>query len=113
MPIVSVVGALALFLGGYIWLSCRCDALGRELRSLESEKERLQNEYLTEEYKWMRMKSPREIEKALEKHNIMMTWPKTEQVIRLSDMNLIDEPLPAEDDEAIQFARIERLLLNE
>jgi len=53
------------------------------------------------------------IEKALEKHNIIMTWPSNDQVIRLSDMNLFDERLPEESDDTFQFARLERMIMNE
>ena len=113
MPLAGLVALLCAFALGYVWLGCRCEALGRELKTLENERDALHKQYLNEEYKWIRMKSPREIEKALERHNIIMTWPSNDQVIRLSDMNLFEERLPEESDDTFQFARLERKIMNE
>lgn len=113
MPFAGLVVLLCAFALGYVWLGCRCEALGRELKTLENEREVLHKQYLNEEYKWIRMKSPHELEKALEKHNIIMTWPANDQVIRLSDSNPLDERLPEESDDTFQFARLERMIMNE
>ena len=113
MSFAGLVTFMCVFALGYVWLEGRCEALGRDLKTLENERDLLHKEYLTEECNWNRMKSPREIEKALEKHNIIMTWPKNEQVIRLSNLDLFDEPLPAENEDTVQFARLERMIMNE
>jgi hypothetical protein len=113
MPFAGLVVLLSAFALGYVWLGCRCEALGRDLKSLENEQEALHKEYLNEEYKWIRMKSPHELEKSLERHNIIMTWPKSDQVVRLSDLNLFEEPVGEEDDDTLQFARLERMIMNE
>ena len=112
-PLAGLIVLLVAFALGYIWLGCRCEALGRELKGLETERDALRKQHLNEEFKWSRMKSPREIEKALEMHHIVMTWPSNEQVIRLSDSNVLDEPVSKEDDDALQFARLERMILHE
>ena len=112
-PFAGVVALVVVFALGYVWIGSRCEALGRELKSLENERQVLHKQYLIEESKWIRMKSPQELQKALERHNIIMTWPKNDQVIRLSDVNLFDVPLPSEDDDTIQYARLERIILNE
>jgi hypothetical protein len=113
MPFAGLVALLAAFALGYVWLGSRCEALGRDLKVLENERQTLHKQYLQEEYKWIQMRSPRELEKALEKHDIIMTWPKSDQVVRLSDQNLFDEPLPEESDETLQFARLERMIMDE
>lgn len=113
MPFAGLVAFLAAFALAYVWLGSRCEALGRDLKVLETERQILHKQYLQEEYKWIQMRSPRELEKALEKHSIIMTWPKSEQVVRLSDQNLFEEPLTEEGDETIQFARLERMIMDE
>jgi hypothetical protein len=77
-----VVSTLALI---YIWLGCRCEALGKEIKVLEQEKGVLYKRYLNEEYRWTQLKAPRNIEKALAKFNIPMIWPASHQVVRLQD----------------------------
>ena len=113
MPFAGLVALLSAFALGYVWLGSRCEALGRDLKILENERQILHKQYLQEEYKWIQMRSPRELERALEKHNIIMTWPKSDQVVRLSDQNLFEEPLPEESDETLQFARLERMIMDE
>jgi hypothetical protein len=80
--LVVVISALAL---GYVWLGCRCEALGKELKRLETEKAELSKRWLNEEYNWTRMKSPQSIERALARHGIAMTWPRPEQIVRLTE----------------------------
>jgi len=112
-PFAGIVALLAAFALGYVWLGSRCEALGRDLKVLEDESLMLHKQYLQEEYKWIQMKSPHELEKALERHNIIMTWPKSDQVVRLSDQNLFEEPSFEESDETLQFARLERMIMDE
>ena len=77
------VMAVALIVG-YLWLGNRCDALGKELLRLEAEKAELTKRYMYEENNWTRMKSPQNIEKSLAKHNLVMAWPRPDQIVRLS-----------------------------
>lgn len=113
LPFAGLVALIAFFALGYVWLGSRCEALGRDLKVLENERKTLHKQYLQEEYKWIQMRSPRELEKALERHNIIMTWPKSDQVVRLFDQNLFEEPLPEESNDTLQFARLERMIMNE
>jgi hypothetical protein len=76
-----IIATLAL---AYVWMGCRCEALGREIKGLEREKEVLDKKCLREEYRWTQMKAPRNLERVLAKHNIRMSWPKPEQVVRLA-----------------------------
>jgi hypothetical protein len=78
-----VIGVM-LFLS-YLWLCSRCDELGCEIKSLEKEQVKLENKFLNEEYKWMSMKSPKNIEETLMRYGISMTWPRRDQVVWLAD----------------------------
>ena len=75
---VIVVSVLALV---YVWLGCRCESLGREIKRMESRRMELGKRYLNEEYRWTRLKSPRSLEQALERLAIPMHWPDSSQVV--------------------------------
>jgi hypothetical protein len=75
-----VVATLAL---AYVWMGCRCEALGREIKGLEGDKTVLYKKCLNEEYRWTQMKSPRNLERVLAKHRIKMVWPRPAQIVRL------------------------------
>lgn len=83
--LVIVIAALAL---GYVWLGCRCEALGKDLKRLENEKAELTKRCLNEEYNWTRMKSPQNLDRALARWGIVMTWPRPDQIVRLTDADL-------------------------
>ncbi len=69
----------------YLWLSSRCEALGVEIKKLESERVELNKNLLNEEYKWSRLKSPENIEKTLSRYGITMGWPGRNQVVWLPE----------------------------
>ncbi len=69
----------------YLWLCSRCDEFGRDIKKLEGEQVQLENKFLNEEYKWMGMKSPKNLEETLLQYGIKMTWPRRDQVIWLAD----------------------------
>ena len=79
---ILVLSSLALV---YVWLGCRCESLGKEIKGVESKKSVLDKKYLNEEYRWIKMKSLSNIEKTLSKHGITMTWPRRDQVVRIYD----------------------------
>jgi len=80
-----VVSSLAL---AYVWLGCRCESLGRELKVLEQRQSELKKHYDTEAFKWARKKSPRNIERTLERRRITMVWPHRTRVVRLLEDDL-------------------------
>jgi len=77
-----VVLAVTLALA-YVWLECRCETVGRELKKLESQITELDKLLRNEEYRWTTMKAPANIEQALARHGIVMTWPRRDQVVRI------------------------------
>ena len=67
----------------YLLLQGRCETIGEETRKQEEELVRLQHRLADEESRWLVLKSPQEIEKALRQHNLPMAWPTREQIVRL------------------------------
>lgn len=78
--VVILISVLGL---SYVWLVGQCDALGKELKALEKEQSTLHKKYLNEEFRWMRAKSPRNMERALARHKIAMDWPRSGQIVLL------------------------------
>ena len=108
--IVVVVSSLAL---GYVWLGCRCEALGRDLKALEQKQADLQKQHVTETFKWARKKSPRNIERALEHGGITMVWPHRTKVVRLTEDDLkggLSEDASLDD---ARYARLDRVIRHE
>ncbi|OVE75869.1 hypothetical protein BVX97_03420 [bacterium E08(2017)] len=102
-PYVSVVIMIAVFGLAYVWLGTRCEMLGREIKKEEAKRKILVKRYLNEEYRWSRIKSPRNLERVLQEHGIAMTWPRRDQVVRLYDTH----------DYTKGYAKLDRSVLNE
>lgn len=115
IPVAVAMLMLTIVGIGYVALSWRCEAIGREINSLETEKKELEKRLMNEEYKWMRMKSPCNIEEALSKHGIAMTWPRRDQVQRLSATALPASQLAVDGIVETRYASAnsERMLIHE
>lgn len=109
-PFAGILVFVSVAALSYLWLCSRCEALGREIKTLEQQQEKLANKFLNEEYKWMRLKSPQSIEAALTQYGISMTWPRRDQVVWLDDTHLGDELLtqPLRETEQ-RYARVRRI----
>jgi hypothetical protein len=66
---------------GYLWLGSRCEGLGQEIKALEATHAALARKCLYEESRWANMKAPGQIEKALRRHRLPLTWPSRDQLI--------------------------------
>jgi len=91
--IISIPFAVIIFLAptlclGYLSLETRCQMIGKELKALESEIEDLHQKCLYEESCWMRTKSPAEIDRALRRCRIEMSWPSEKQIVRMNATDL-------------------------
>ncbi len=84
-PVAGLIVLLCMLALGYIRLGIRCEALGRELKQLESAHEHLSRRALTEEFQWRRMHSTARIEEALRARNIVMGWPQKGQIVRMGE----------------------------
>lgn len=107
-----VVLAPALCLG-YLSLDSRCKALGRELKALDSDIAELNRKCLNEEMLWMRVKSPGEIEKALRRWRLAMTWPDDRQVVRLNTSDVVEALGPGNRAKRTQYAQVGRIMVND
>ena len=67
----------------YVWLDCRCEAVGRQLKRLEGRRAELRKVLLTEEYQWTRTKAPANIDRSLARYGMVMTWPRPDQIVRM------------------------------
>ena len=83
-------GALAVVLAcaigialAYLWVDGRCDAMGRRIKQLEQQKEALIRARINEEFQWSNMTSPQNMEKLLRSHNLVMSWPSEQNVVRV------------------------------
>jgi hypothetical protein len=83
----------------YLYFCSRCDVIGEEIKGLEVSLRELNKKYLNEEYRWTRLKSPRNLEKALVRHSIEMVWPQRDQVVWLNG-----GPVPGQDDTPRSFS---------
>ena len=90
--VVAVLTALA-----YVWLGYCTESLGHDLKVLEHQKEDLRKRHTNEQCRWMEEKGPGRIMAALRKHQLVMTWPQSRQVVHLQ--------LPAGQDQG--FARLD------
>jgi len=111
VPFAGLVILAVTFSLGYVWLTCRCEGLGRDIAVLEKQKAELAKQFSHEEFKWSRMRSPIEIEKALARCNLEMVLPDHRQVVRISAADL--PPAHYEEEDQPEYAMIERTLMNE
>ncbi len=113
VPFAGVVVLLATFALGYVWLRSRCESLGSEIKALELKKESLSKKCREEQYKWSRMKSPRNIERSLARHNIVRGWPRRDQIVSFHDADVFDDSLPEREEDAPRYAKLERAIMND
>jgi hypothetical protein len=79
-----VLGAtLAL---AWVWLDYCEGSVGREIKTLMTRKAELQKRYLSEEYKWTRLKAPASLQAALCRAGVAMAFPRRHQVVRMTDV---------------------------
>ena len=93
-PFAGVIIILSSLAVGYLWLDSRCQTLGKELKALDMESQELNKKLKSEEYRWSLMKSPANLEKTLKRHHIVMSWPRSDQIVIVDrDMALMKELL--------------------
>ena len=105
--LVVIVVTLAL---AYVWLGCRCESVGKDLRGLEKERAVLGKILANEAYKWSLMKSPLNLKSTLTSRGIHMTWPRDGQIVRVRRSDLLNESgFPG----AVEMAQIGRIARHE
>ncbi len=113
VPYAGVVVLVATLALAYVWLGCRYESLGARIVALEKEKQAADEGYYREKSKWVRMKSPLNIESALIAHGLIMHVPKTDQVVWLKDSDVVDEQMTEGGGAVLQFAKLERAMADE
>lgn len=69
----------------YVWLDSKNEALGARIKRLEQQESDLKQRHEQALLKWEKLKSPSNIEQALERHQVAMIRPAEAQIIRLKD----------------------------
>jgi len=109
-PFAGILVFVSISALTYLWQCSRCEALGREIKTLEKQQVELTKKYLNEEYKWMRLKSPKSIEESLARCGISMTWPRLDQVTWLADARIRDDQgVQSPSDGAMRLAAVRRM----
>jgi len=79
--VLSLLGLVAI---SYLCLCSRCEALAREIKTLEVRHAELQRRKVNEEYKWSNLRSLKRVEEALARFQIPMSWPRQDQVVHIA-----------------------------
>lgn len=80
--LVFLLGVLAFGIV-YAWGNNRKQCLGREVKKLEVELEKVKKVHASEMFKWQNMKTSANIENMLAKHQINMGWPDESNIVRV------------------------------
>jgi hypothetical protein len=112
-PFMSVVIVATVLALAWVWLDCRRESLGQSIRALEKQKADLEDEYAREESKWMRMKAPHNLERALRRCRVSMKHPRADQVIRITGLRSLSVRQLHEWDAPPRYARLEKAVMNE
>ena len=86
VPLAAILALVAVTCLSYLWLCGRTEALGSEIKRLENKKAAMQRQVANEEYKWSIAITPQNIQKALERWNLDMSWPTENQVVHVRNM---------------------------
>ena len=90
---------------GYVWLECQCESLGRDIRNMEIENKVLMKRYCNEKCLWSQMRAPSCVEAELKRQDIVMTWPRSGQVVRMRDTGAIVAELMQTDLDSMKLAK--------
>lgn len=85
LPSPWMIVGTALVIAGltYVSLIARCEALGRDIKILDTEIADRERILQNEQAKWTRMRAPENIDRALAAFNISMALPQPHQVVRV------------------------------
>ena len=92
---IALFGLAAVLAGVYLGLYNSCETIGRQIKKLETDRAELHKRVVNEERNWATARSIGNMERLMENHGIVMTWPEERHIIRLH---------AAEPDEPAQFA---------
>lgn len=67
----------------YWFMDAKCAQLGQEIRKHEQKVASLEDERVREEARWSEKKTPEKLEQAMLQHGIAMSYPTSDQVVRM------------------------------
>jgi hypothetical protein len=108
--VLVVMAGLSLF---YVCVQSRTEALGREIKRLEAQRDQLRERVVKEQCAWARMQAPANVEAALKEHGLVMTWPGRDQIVRLRADGSIDTLMGPETRPGGRLARVDRIVMND
>lgn len=79
--VLVLVAVLGL---SYMWLCSRCDALGKEIKSMERQLATAEKRLGNEQERWSHLTSPANLKRAIRKHGLKMSMPSDSQIVRVS-----------------------------
>lgn len=112
-PFAAAVPLLAVLALGYVWMNCRQESLGREIKALEDANGELRTKYEDAESRWASMTAPCSLEAHLARLHIDMDWPRTEQLVQLTHADVYRQEPPSGLDIGSAYALIGRSRRNE
>ena len=80
VSICALAAALAMV---YLSLYNTCETIGRQIKKMEHEQAELHKRVVNEERNWATARSTPNMERLMERHGIVMSWPAEQNIIRL------------------------------
>lgn len=87
-PLAALLVVVAVLSLSFLWLCGRCENLGRAMKSLEHDVSDIKVRVQSEEYKWSNLTSPERFAQILHQHELNMSWPGDDRVVRLRTSSL-------------------------
>ncbi len=76
----------------FAWGKARSQCLGKQVKRLEAELEKVSKVHSSELLKWQNMKTPANVESMLARHQIKMVWPAESDIVRIRPSTAPDAP---------------------
>lgn len=83
MVLANVLVAVAVLGLSYMWLSARCDALGKQIKAAELELDKVQKQARTEQERWATLTNPSNLRTAIKRFDLNMSMPRDSQIVKL------------------------------
>lgn len=79
--VLVLVAVLGL---SYMWLCSRCDALGKEIKTMERTLATAEKRLGNEQERWSHLTSPVNLKRAMKKYGLDMSMPRDHQIVKVS-----------------------------
>lgn len=82
-PVAVVLLLVASISLTYLYLHHQCDVMGRELRVMEMDLQKMRDQALVEQSRWQARLSLESITDAVARHGLNMRWPDESRIVRV------------------------------